>query len=104
MDDVRSDLSRLGARDGSVSDSSNSEPPVNSTPNHHAGVAQLAVAVVLIGLIWCLVLPQIATLPRVQAYTEWLDQRGIDPSAMYYTELDAMRPILDRLERTGRSK
>ena len=86
-----------------MSDPLSSELPVKSPPNRYAGVAQLAVAVVLIVLVWCLVLPQLATLPRMQAYTEWLDERGIDPSAMYYTELDAMRPILDRLERTQRS-
>ena len=45
---------------------------------------------------WCGVLPWIATQPRMQQQLEFLDKHGIDPSAMFYTELDAMDGILQK--------
>lgn len=51
-------------------------------------------------VLWLLVLPWIASRPSVEAHLRWLDEQGIDPSAMYYTELDAMKPILSRLNRS----
>ncbi|QDT09742.1 hypothetical protein [Planctomycetes bacterium K23_9] len=48
--------------------------------------------------IWCSVLPRIAATPRMRRQLVFLDERGIDPSAMFYTELDVMESILDRLE------
>lgn len=50
------------------------------------------------GVIWCVVLPWVSRQESVQQRLIFLDERGIDPSAMYYTELDAMGPILDRIE------
>ena len=41
-----------------------------------------------------------ANQPAMKQRLEFLDARGIDPSAMFYTELDAMDEILDRMERT----
>lgn len=44
---------------------------------------------VWIGLagVWLIVLPWIADRPSTRDYLERLDSRGIDPAAMYYTEL-----------------
>jgi len=58
----------------------------------------LAVATLCVGLVWCVILPRLATVSAVEERLKFLDDRGIDPSAMYYTELDAMDSILDRLE------
>jgi hypothetical protein len=33
---------------------------------------------------------------------QWLSDRKIDPSAMYYTELEALDPILDRMNVASR--
>ncbi|MEZ6050008.1 MAG: hypothetical protein R3C02_01245 [Planctomycetaceae bacterium] len=63
-------------------------------------VALLIVAFAVIGLVWCVVLPWVATLPEMQRQLTFLDERGIDPSAMFYTELEAMTPILDELEKS----
>jgi hypothetical protein len=52
-----------------------------------------------IAAVWLLFLPWIATQPSTAERLRFLEERGIDPSAMYYTELDAMDRILDRLER-----
>lgn len=55
-----------------------------------------------VALVWCLVLPWISARPTVQQRLDFLDRQKIDPSAMYYTELEAMDAILDRIE--GRKK
>ncbi|TWT49600.1 hypothetical protein Pla22_47970 [Rubripirellula amarantea] len=47
---------------------------------------------------WTVILPWVSSRPAVHQRLEFLDRRGIDPSAMYYTELDVMDDILDRLE------
>ena len=52
----------------------------------------------VIAAVWLLLLPWVARQPETAAYLERLDAQGIDPSAMYYTELDAMKPILERLK------
>jgi hypothetical protein len=61
-----------------------------------------------VAVTWCVVLPWLAAQPAVDARIRWLDERGIDPSAMYYTELDAMKPILakinDRLRHSPQSE
>ena len=59
---------------------------------------RLALATSLIAVIWLQVLPWIAVQPKMAAHLEHLDEHGVDPSAMFYTELDAMEPILHRLE------
>lgn len=59
---------------------------------------RLALATSLIAVIWLQVLPWIAEQPEMAAHLEHLDEHGVDPSAMFYTELEAMEPILRRLE------
>lgn len=46
---------------------------------------------------WLIVLPWMARQPAERASWQVLQQSRIDPSAMYYTELEAMEPILQRL-------
>jgi hypothetical protein len=69
---------------------------------HAAGTVQpgnlrgLLACLLALAAIWLVLLPWIGSQPAMNARIEWLDQRGIDPSAMYYTELDAMKSILRR--------
>jgi hypothetical protein len=58
---------------------------------------KLSIALALVGLVWLVILPHAASTPKLAAQLQWLDQQGVDPSAMYYTELEMMAPILDRL-------
>jgi hypothetical protein len=53
---------------------------------------------------WLVVLPWLSSLPSQKANIDWLREQRIDPSARYYTEVEAMEPILERLnaELTGR--
>ncbi|MDG2220180.1 MAG: hypothetical protein P8L85_02305 [Rubripirellula sp.] len=61
----------------------------------------LACISLLVTAIWMVVLPWLASQPTIQARLDFLEHHRIDPSAMFYTELDAMEPILDRLEDRG---
>ncbi|WP_168566221.1 hypothetical protein [Crateriforma spongiae] len=66
----------------------------------------LGLAVTVLATIWLVVLPAVAKRPAVRQRVRWLKSEGIDPSAMYYTELDRMEWILDRRraeELAGRS-
>lgn len=58
---------------------------------------RFAVAVAVVAVFWLLVLPWAAARPRMAEHLQWLDEEGIDPAAMYYTELDMMQPIFTRL-------
>lgn len=62
---------------------------------------KLKLAFCMIGLcgLWLVALPWIARQPRMAAHLQWLEDQGIDAGAMYYTELEAMKPILEKLER-----
>ena len=51
---------------------------------------QLAGAFVLIGIVWLGVLPWLSRVSRINEELDRLAEKGIDPSAMYYTELDAI--------------
>jgi hypothetical protein len=51
---------------------------------------------VLISVVWLVLLPRYARQPAMRNHLQWLDDQKIDPSAMYYTELEAMEQILAR--------
>ncbi len=68
------------------------------------GVVKLIAAVTAIACVWCVVLPWYASQPKMKKHLQFLDDRGIDPSAMFYTELDAMDAILDKLENPTEKK
>ena len=57
---------------------------------------KFALAVVTIAIVWLVVLPWTARQPAMRSHLQWLDSQGIDPSAMYYTELEVMDEILQR--------
>jgi hypothetical protein len=59
-------------------------------------VGLLSALLLLVG-IWLGLLPWLARRPTVANHLNWLREQRIDPSAMYYTELESMEPILDRL-------
>lgn len=59
-------------------------------------IASFLLALAMVGLIWLVVLPSSAKRPAMRAHLRWLDDQGIDPSAMYYTELELMEKILAR--------
>lgn len=72
------------------------------TPDRRQGLIRLATISAVAAVIWMLVLPLLSTLPQVAAHLQWLEDQRVDPSAMYYTEVDALKPVLQRLNERGR--
>ena len=84
-----------------------SAPPRTDDANSAArGRLALAVWTMVILVGWMVVLPRISALPAPKARIDWLREQRIDASARYYTEVEAMEPILQRLnsELTGRTR
>lgn len=48
----------------------------------------------LIAAVWLGLLPRIAASPAISSRLDELDAQGIDPSAMYYSELPVMDDVL----------
>lgn len=59
-------------------------------------VLALAATIVILSEVWLVLLPAYANQPEMKRHLQWLDDKGIDPSAMYYTELEMMKDILGR--------
>ncbi len=57
------------------------------------GWASLCLCVATIAILWLAVLPWIGEQQSVKSDIEHLKQRGIDASALYYTDLEAMEQI-----------
>lgn len=49
--------------------------------------------------VWMIVLPKLSQRPSYQARQQLLDERGIDPSVMFYTELDCLDRALEETRR-----
>ena len=57
------------------------------------GWPALCVGASVILIVWTLVLPWIGSWKSVQSQIEYLDRNGIDPTALYYTDLEAMERL-----------
>ena len=60
---------------------------------------RLAAVLVAIGVIWCGLLPQLLRCAGVAGHVARMEERGINPAAMYYTELDRLPVRPDWVER-----
>ena len=60
--------------------------PVSLRP----AAARLLAGSVLVSLVWCGLLPRLLTLGPVHRHVALMEERGVDPSAMYYTELERL--------------
>jgi hypothetical protein len=80
----------------------NTNNSAGAAQKRSSGVIRLAFAVVLLLAVWCIVLPWISAIPAVNARQQWLEKRGINAGAMYYTELHVMESILERNDPFGR--
>lgn len=70
----------------------------DSAPIHASGLTRLACVLAVIIAVWLFALPSLSRRADSKAYLKELERRGIDPSAMFYTELPMMDPLLDRIE------
>lgn len=64
-----------------------------------SGWLWLMIALAAILVLWLVVLPWLATQPPIRRHIEFLEQRQIDPSAMFYTELEAMPALRTKVSR-----
>lgn len=62
------------------------------------GTYRLLACCLLIGVIWLAVFPRLSDLPQVRARAQLLESKGIDPAAMFYTELEAASRALERAD------
>lgn len=51
----------------------------------------------LLGILWLIVLPRAAEIPRLQSEIEFLEERNIDPSAMFYTDLETVEQTVQNI-------
>lgn len=56
----------------------------------------------VLGIVWLVFLPWLGRRPGLQQNIEFLERRGVDPSAMFYTELEAAKAAYDRTARALR--
>lgn len=68
------------------------------------GRLQLLAVCLLLAAVWLLVLPWAARQPGMRDAIRRNEALGIDPAATYYTELDAMDTILQRMQSLHRSR
>lgn len=71
--------------------------PAAKPKKTHAGIGGLGVCCVAIALVWGVLLPRLSQMPTNENYIRFLQARRIDPSAMYYTELECMDEVLESL-------
>jgi len=57
------------------------------------GWPSLCLGVSIILIFWSLIFPWIGSLQSVRLEIEIMDRHGIDPAALYYTDLEAMERI-----------
>lgn len=71
-------------------------PPVDRP--RPGGPAALVLAVAVLATTWLVVLPWIGSFGPVQTYVHRNEAAGVNPGAMYYTEIDAIGAIGERME------
>lgn len=58
-------------------------------------VASFAACAVVLASCWLVLLPRMCQPAPVQGHLRWLDERRINPNALYYTELEVLDPLWD---------
>lgn len=61
------------------------------------GRLSLGATVLAITVVWTLVLPWVGSRPPVRERIEYLDRQGVDPAALYYTDIEAMGRVESNL-------
>jgi hypothetical protein len=69
----------------------------NDADVKRSGAVRLLFGLAAGGMVWLIVLPRMASTDGVRQHLRFLKERRIEAGAMYYTDLEAMTPILRRL-------
>ncbi|QDT92068.1 hypothetical protein [Gimesia algae] len=48
-------------------------------------------------LLWLVILPQIASIPSVKADIDFLEEKKIDPTAMFYSDLETIEDTVQNI-------
>ena len=67
-------------------------------------VVAFAAVLSSLAVVWLVLLPAVAARPPMHEHLEWLEARKINPGAMYYTELEAMPDVLERMYERERNR
>lgn len=59
---------------------------------------KLIVAGMTLIAVWCVLLPCIGQLPWIRNHIQTMQEKGVHPDAMYYTELDSNPPEATEFE------
>lgn len=72
--------------------------PSQLQPVRRGSTRAFVASLVLVGVLWGGVLPWVGQFPAVRARIQRQEQSGIDPSAMFYTELGSLSGVRLRSE------
>ena len=61
-----------------------------SGPATIARTLRLLAGLAVVAVIWCGLLPRLLRLPPLARHVALMEERQVDPSAMYYTELERL--------------
>jgi hypothetical protein len=59
-----------------------------SEPGKWSRVGRLLIGAMVVAVVWCGLLPRLLEVAAVKRHVALMEERRVDPSAMYYTELD----------------
>jgi hypothetical protein len=68
------------------------------------GWIRLSAWVFVVGVVWMVVLPTVGSQSGVRSSIQFLREREIDPSAMFYTDLEALPDLQSDLDRIRREQ
>jgi len=63
---------------------------MNPSLSMSRAVLRLAAGTTLVAGVWCGLLPRLLEWPPVARHVALMEERRVDPSAMYYTELERL--------------
>lgn len=52
---------------------------------------------VSLGILWLVILPRAAEIPQLRSEIEFLEQKKIDPTAMFYTDLETIEETVQNI-------
>jgi hypothetical protein len=82
--------------------------PISATIDQPAGFRRhartcLLATLAALAFVWLVLLPWLSRQPAVREHIHTQERQGINPSALYYTDLEILPPIVHRIERMHES-
>lgn len=56
----------------------------------HRAAVRLVAGAAIVAVVWCGLLPRLLAFAPVARHVRLMEERGVDPAAMYYTELERL--------------